>query len=90
MRQLSAEEIMMIDLYAPIHNHKNSLAACEFSCGFIDYPLLHPYSPRQRLQLNELFDNRQHILRFSENINNIYRERDGMKICIAGFPRISF
>jgi hypothetical protein len=66
----------MIHFYTPVHNHKNPLTAGKIGCGFIYYPLLHPHSPGKWIHFDNLFHDLQHILGFSENIDNINRARD--------------
>jgi hypothetical protein len=74
--ELSAEKSIVIHFYTTVHYHINPLAAGKFGCGFIDYSLLHPYSSGKRIQFDNLFNDLQYILRFSEDIDNINRMRN--------------
>ncbi len=73
----------MIHFDTPVHDHENPFTAGQLSGGFIDYSLLHPDDSRQRIQFDKLFDNRKDIFRFSKNIDNINRVRNGLKIRIT-------
>jgi len=85
LRGDSSEECTVIDLYTSIHDSEKTVLT-GICGGFpVDDAELHPY--RSGPDLDGLFDNRVHIFRSSEDIDNIDMLRDRYEIWIAFQPQ---